>query len=245
MITRRRDAVAGDVHVVTIDRHERRNALDPQHCTALRDALLEALAEDARCIVIVGAGTTFCAGADLDVVYGDEFRTALYSLLTTMTEAPVPLVASVNGPAIGAGAQLAIACDLRVASVTARFAIPTARNGLSVDPWTIRRLALLAGGGPARAILLGCETVDARAAHSCGLVERLGDHDDALTWARKIAALAPLTLSYSKRALNDLFEPVVTARDLHRAFDACWTSEDLAEAARARSEGRQPIFRGR
>jgi enoyl-CoA hydratase len=242
VITRHRD---GDVEVIRIDRHERRNALDVEHCEALREAVRAATDDAARVIVITGAGSTFCAGADLGTVYGSGFREALYGMLAAITQTPVPVLASVNGPAIGAGTQLAIASDLRVAALTARFAIPTARNGLAVDPWTIRRLALLAGGGVARAVLIGCDTLDADTALARGLVDRLGNHSAALGWAREIAELAPLSLSYSKRALNDLFEPAINDTAVLKAFDACWTSEDLEEGNRARREGRPPRFRGR
>jgi enoyl-CoA hydratase len=242
VITRHRD---GDVEIIQIDRHERRNALDVEHCEALRDAVGAATDDTARAIVITGAGSSFCAGADLDIVYGGRFRDALYAMLAAVTHTPVPVLASVNGAAIGAGTQLAIACDLRVAAPTARFAIPTARNGLSVDPWTIRRLALLAGGGAARAMLIGCDTFDADTALARGLVDRLGAHSVALDWAREIAGFAPLTLSYSKRALNDLLEPAVDDTELLKTFDACWTSEDFEEGNRARHESRPPRFRGR
>jgi enoyl-CoA hydratase len=242
VITRHRD---GDVEIIQIDRHERRNALDVKHCEALREAVGAATDGAARAIVITGVGSSFCAGADLGTVYGAGFRDALYAMLATITRTPVPVLAAVNGAAIGAGTQLAIACDLRIAVPAARFAIPTARNGLSVDPWTIRRLALLAGGGAARAVLIGCDTLDADTALARGLVDRLGDHSVALDWAREIAGLAPLTLSYSKRALNDLLEPAVDDTELLKMFDACWTSEDFEEGNRARREGRPPRFRGR
>jgi enoyl-CoA hydratase len=237
--------IGAEVDVITIDRHERRNALDAQHCSDLQDAVSSAAGGGARAIVITGSGSSFCSGADLGTVYGDNFRIALYSLIATITSAAIPVLASVNGPAVGAGTQLAIACDLRVAAPSARFAVPTARNGLAVDPWTVRRLALLAGGGTARALLLGCDTLDADQAYGRGLVDRLGDHGAALAWASELATLAPLALSYSKKALDNLFEPAVDDADLARAFDACWSSEDLAEGTRARAEKRPPRFQGR
>jgi len=231
----------GPVTVIAIDRHERRNALDLEHCHALREAVLTA-AGSARAIVLTGAGSSFCAGADLDGVYGDEFRDALHGMLQAIVAVPVPVLASINGPAIGAGTQLALASDLRVAAAGARFAVPTARNGLAVDPWTIRRLALLAGGGTARAMLLGAETFGPELAHQRGLVDRLGDHADALAWARQVAAFAPLSLAYSKRALTEqpIEDPVLAT-----AFEACWTSDDRAEGERARAERRPPRFTGR
>lgn len=237
--------IRGDVHLIELDRHEKRNALDIEHCDALGDAVRTAVDKGARTIVITGRGTSFCAGADLSGVYGDGFRTALYRALGTITSAPVPVLAAVNGPAIGAGTQLAIACDLRIASLSATFAVPTARNGLAVDPWTIRRLALLAGGGPARALLLGVETFDVAVAVRCGLVDRVGEVDEALVWAEDIASCAPLSLSYSKRALESLLEPPGHDGSLDRAFDACWASEDFAESQQARRERRAPHFLGR
>jgi enoyl-CoA hydratase len=235
----------GDVGLIQLDRHERRNALDVEHCDALREAVDKAVSEGARALVVTGAGTSFCSGADFGGVYGDGFRDALYGALHSITNAPVPVIAAINGPAIGAGTQLAIACDLRVADKDAVFAVPTARMGLSVDPWTIRRLALLAGGGAARALLLGCDQLGAEQAHGRGLADRLGDLSDALAWAEQIAALAPLTLSYSKQALAAVLEPDIQDPELVAAFDACWHSEDFAEGQRARTEKRRPQFRGR
>jgi len=233
VITQHRD---GDVAVIEIDRHERRNALDTAHCDDLRAALTGT----ARVIVVTGAGSSFCAGADLGGVYDTAFRDALYAMLAAVTQVPVPVLAAVNGPAIGAGAQLALACDLRVAAPEAAFAIPAARLGIAVNPWTTRRLALLAGTGTAQAMLIGAETLDAGAALRCGLASRLGDRGAALTWARELAGLAPLSLAYAKKALN---EP--DSAELARDFEACWASADAAEGQRARAAKRPPRFLGR
>ncbi len=233
MISRRRD---GDIAVIEIDRHERRNALDTAHCHALRDAVRQ---EGARAIVVTGAGSSFCSGADLGAVYDPVFRDALYAMLVAVTEVPVPVLAAVNGPAIGAGAQLAIACDLRVAAPEATFAIPTARLGIAVSPWTIRRLVQLSGTGTAQAMLIGGEVMDAARALQCGLASRLGDRVAALAWARELAELAPLSLAYAKKALNQ------QDGDVTKEFEACWASEDAAEGQRARAEKRPPRFRGR
>ncbi|MEV8607003.1 enoyl-CoA hydratase [Amycolatopsis sp. NPDC051373] len=216
--------VRGEVGVIALDRHERRNALDVEHCVDLRKAVLD-LGPRVRALVITGRGTSFCAGADLGGVYGDGFRTALYGALRSITALPVPVLAAVNGPAIGAGTQLAIACDLRVAAPSAVFAVPTARNGLVVDPWTVRRLALLAGGGAARAMLLGGDRLDAGLAFHRGLVDRLGDLDAALEWAAEIAEFAPSSLKYSKQALDTLFEGAPWDSTLDTAFEESWPQE--------------------
>jgi enoyl-CoA hydratase len=234
VIIKQRD---GDVAIIEIDRHERRNALDTAHCQDLREAVTS---QQSRVIVITGAGSSFCAGADLGGVYDAAFRDALYALLAAVTDVGVPVLAAVNGPAIGAGAQLAIACDLRVAAREAVFAIPTARLGIAVNPWTVRRLALLCGTATAQAMLIGGESLDAAGALRCGLASRLGDRAAALAWARELAELAPLSLAYAKKALNRPDDP-----DLVKAFEACWASDDAAEGQRARAGKRPPRFQGR
>jgi enoyl-CoA hydratase len=237
--------IRGAVGLIVLDRHDKRNALDVEHLDALRAAVLDLAAAGVRAQVITGRGSSFCAGADLDGAYDDGFRTALYGAFRAITTLPQPVIAAVNGPAIGAGTQLAIACDLRVADRPATFAVPTGRNGLAVDPWTIRRLALLAGGGPARALLLGCDSLDAERAHQLGLVDRVGPLDTALAWAEEITTFAPLSLGYSKAALEGLFEPEPWAPALTEAFESCWRSEDFTESRRARAERRPPRFQGR
>jgi enoyl-CoA hydratase len=235
----------GRVAVLRIDRHAQRNALNIEHAADLRAELDMAVAAGSRSIVITGVGSSFCAGADLDVVRDDGFQTALYALLHRLSALPVPVIAAVNGPAIGAGTQLALACDLRVAAPTARFAVPTARLGLAVDPWTVRRLAALAGGGAARAVLIGADSLSAERAHQLGLVDRLGELDDALAWAEELAGLAPLTLEYNKLALDAIGEPEADPERLAKAFDTVWNSSDAAEGMRARAERRPPDFLGR
>ena len=234
------------VAILTLDRPEKHNALTTALCHGIRGALAEAA--DARVVVITGRGRSFCSGADLDEVYTADFRDALYAMLHAVTDLPKPVVAAVNGAAIGAGTQLAIAADFRVVAPAARFAVPTAKIGLAVDPWTIRRLALIAGNGTARRLLLACDQLDADAAVACGLADRTGDTDQALEWAVGMTPLAPLTQAYSKRVLNAVFEPAFDgpgAAELDAAFEGCWASEDFAEGRRARAEKRPPIFRGR
>ncbi|QIK66502.1 enoyl-CoA hydratase [Nocardioides sp. HDW12B] len=237
MLATRRD---GPVTVLELQREERRNALDLDLCRALAAESQRAVDDGARVLVVTGAGTAFCSGADLGGVYGDEFIEALYGMLHGLTRLPVPVVAAVNGPAIGAGTQLALACDLRVADTSAVFGVPTARNGMAVDAWTMRILAAVAGGGVARRLMLAAETVDRDAALGCGLADRAGTLEDALTWAHEIAALAPLTLAHNKLVLNGGADDAVQA-----SFDACWASDDVREAATARSEKRAPVFTGR
>lgn len=231
----------GDVVVIELQREDRRNALDLELCNALRLAAQEAADDGARAIVITGQGSAFCAGADLGGVYGPEFLDALYGMLHSLTRLPVPIIAAVNGPAIGAGTQLAMACDLRVADDTAKFAVPVARNGMAVDAWTIRTLGDLAGAGVARRLLLAAEMLDRQGAIDCGLVDRFGALQDAVAWAHEIATLAPMAVAHNKLVLSGGADD----EEISRSFDAVWASADVREAAQARLEKRAPIFEGR
>lgn len=233
------------VSLIIIDREERRNALDIKHCQMISQAVQDALLDQSRVILITGKGTSFCAGADFGELTDPSFRAALYDMLGSITAAKIPVIAVLNGPAIGAGVQLSIACDLRVASAEAFFSLPTAKLGVAVDPWTIRRLGVLVGGGNARAMLLGCEKVDAPRALAQGLVNRIGDAAQAFAWAEEIAGYAPLTLAYYKYALEKQFETPRADAELAEAFEATWHSEDILEGQQARLERRPAIFRGR
>ena len=233
----------GDVAVVTIDRQPRRNAVDAEALEQVRAAVSEAAAE-ARVIVLTGAGGHFCAGADLTGVDGPDFAGRLRAVLDGLVGAPVPVVAAVEGVALGAGTQLAAACDLRMAAPDSRFGLPAAKLGLMVDHWSVRRLARLAGPGPAAAMLLAAETLDGAEAHRLGLVQRLGRLDDALAWAGEIARLAPLTLAGQKLMLNRLEPGDADDPDVSAAFARAWASEDLVEGMTAFRERRPPAFRG-
>lgn len=249
MIETRRD---GSVAVVTIDRHAKRNALDAEVCTAIRKAV-EAAASEAeadedpvRAIVVTGSGTAFSAGADLSGgVYTTDFYDAHSLMLRTIESVDVPVIAAVNGPAIGAGVQLALAADLRVVSPSAVFAVPVVKVGLALDNWTIKRLANVVGGGHARSVLMTARPVGAEESARIGLANEIGELDTAMEMATEIASFAPLTLRHIKSVIND-----DTARlhplDEHLTLQQrAWHSEDMAEARTAREEKRPPIFRGR
>lgn len=227
----------GPVATLTIDRQERRNAVDHESLEAM-GAALDACGDDVRALVLTGAGGHFCAGADLQGVEDESFTTLLRSVLDRLRLAPFVTIAAADGAALGAGTQLAVACDLRVATARASFGIPAGRLGLAVDEWTVQRLALLAGAGPARAMLLAAEVVNGEEAHRLGFVQRLGDLDAALAWADDVAALAPLTVRAHKAALE-------RAPDAADAIARAWASEDLQEGLTAFRERRRPRFRAR
>ncbi len=239
--------VTRDESVVTIElqRPERRNALNSQIVDELREAVQQAGEQDVRAVVLTGQGTVFCAGADLSGdAFAADYPDRLIALHKSIDEFPMPVIGAVNGPAIGAGLQLAMICDLRVVAPEAFFQFPTSKYGLALDNWSIRRLSSLAGYGRARAMLLTAEKLTADGALQTGMANRLGTLADAQAWAHEIAGLAPLALQHAKRVLNDdgaYQDQSPTHKEL---FDRAWGSQDVIEAQVARIEKRPPKFQG-
>lgn len=248
--------IDGRVGVATIDRTERRNALDAEHCDQLRAAL--DAHPDLLAVVVTGAGTAFCAGADLGTRFSDgggrgsdTFRPAFEQVLDAIVDYPAPVVAAIHGPAIGAGMQLAVVCDIRVAGPGARLSIPGGRLGILLSPTNISRLAVLVGQGAARDFLLTGRSVDAREAITVGLVQRVAA--DPLTaaneLAHEIATLAPLTVQGHKRALNLVGAAAALGAearaDIEALERAAFASHDLEEGMAAFAEKRPPRFEGR
>jgi enoyl-CoA hydratase len=259
---------AGAVGVALIDRPERRNALNAELCDELRARLEES--RDLRAVVIGGAGDkAFCAGADLgrraadleprpesddgglEHGGGDTFRPAFEAALDEIVSFPAPVIAAVNGPALGAGMQLAVACDLRVVAPNATFGIPAARLGVMISSTNVERLAALVGPGAARDVLLTARILDVDAAEPLGLVQRRAPDavDAARELATEIAGLAPLSEAGHKRALT-LVAAAGTLSDAARAelsdLEAvAFSSADLQEGLAAFAEKRPPDFQGR
>ena len=241
---------SGNVVVVTLDRPERRNALDHATLHGLRDAVKGAASGGARVIVLTGAGGHFCAGADLSTVEDDEFVALLREVLVTLRTVPVPVMAAIEGAALGAGTQLALACDLRVATPTASFGIPAAKLGLTVDQWTVMQLSRQVGHSVARAMLVGAEVFDGERLAGVGFVHRLVGMatpvlTDAMSWAAELATLAPLTIAAHKAMLDAAEATIEAPPEVAEARLTAWQSNDLAEGLSAFRERRKPVFEGR
>ncbi|MFE2960868.1 enoyl-CoA hydratase [Nocardia tengchongensis] len=234
----------GEVVTIELQRPDRRNALNEELIGRLHAALEEA-ATSARVIVLTGQGPIFSAGADLDGVYSDSFLNGLLSMLRTIETITVPVIAAINGGALGAGVQLALASDLRVMSPDSFIAVPAAKLGISVDRWTVRRLSSLIGSGPARTILMGAERVSAADAYAFGFANKIGTLADAQAWAKQIAELAPLSLRHLKLVFNDDDSRGPDTAAQSAALDAAWRSDDAKEARVARQEKRTAKFEGR
>ena len=244
-----RVAWAGRVMTITLDRPERRNAVDLATLSGLGEAIDEAAAggpdERARAIVLTGAPPAFSAGADLGGVEESEFAEALADVLRRLAALPIPVIAAIDGPALGAGAQLVSVCDLRVATPASRIGIPAARLGLVVDQWTVQRLVREFTGPIARAMLLVAETCDAERLYAAGVVHRLGDLAAAQQWAADISELAPLAVAGHKLAIEQTaFDPGVVEL-VDAAREAAWSSADAAEGRAAFLEKRPAVFTGR
>lgn len=248
----------GQVARLLISRPERRNALNHRGLDELHDGVRLAAEGDARALIVTGDEDQFCAGADLKELEDLSFTRALRVVLDDLAALPFPTIAAISGACMGLGTQIALACDLRLATPDARFAVPVAKLGLMVDHWTVERLALLAGHSTARWMLLTARAVTAADAHRVGLVHELVEPGagnppgvavlaaaDAL--AREIATLAPLSLHGSKVGL-DLLQRGGDGLDVdgtyRTAFEAAWASDDLVEGRRAFGERRRPEFRG-
>lgn len=236
----------GAVVTIELAREEKRNALDAEMVSALGAAVDTAVSDGARAVVLTGRGPVFCAGADLSgPVYDPAFLDTLVATLQRIEAAPVPVLAALNGSALGAGLQLAMVADLRVMAPDALIGIPAAKIGVAVDEWTIRRLVSLVGSGAARGILIGCDSLGAEHALSLGFANRLGDLAQAQEWAASIAGLAPLTLQHYKLVLNADGARDEPAAERVAAMMRAWESDDLAEGRAARTERRAPQFQGR
>jgi enoyl-CoA hydratase len=235
----------GLVATITLDRPERRNALDAQACLDVADAVEEVVTAGARALVLRGAGGHFCAGADLSTVTDPDFGPALRAALDAVAEAPIAVLAAIEGACMGAGVQLAVAADIRVATEGTRFAIPAARLGIVVDHWTTRRVSRALGPGQAAALLLAAEELTGRRAFDLGFVQRVGTFETAVGWAEEIAALAPLSIRGHKLGLRHVDdEDHDVPQDVAEARDAAWASADLVEGRLARTERRRPEFGG-
>lgn len=250
--------VRGAVGVATINRPDRRNALDADHCEALRRCLEDD--HDLRVLVVTGAGSAFCAGADLGTRFeeghdqaeeGDPFHEVLQALLDGVAGHRLPVIAAVNGPALGAGTQLATACDLRVASADAVFGVPAARLGIMISAASTQRIMRVVGYAQATEMLVTGRRYDAAESLRIGLAHRVVDDSlgDALGWAEEIATLAPLSVQGHKRSLG-LVAAAGGLDDAARGeigdlIEAAVRSDDLREGIAAFNEKRSPDFQGR
>src|SRR5262245_34091134 len=250
-----RDAIA----VVTVNRPDKLNALDNQTMGEL-DQAFEAIAGDAAVggVILTGAGEkAFVAGADIGElsrqtpVEGRAHALRGQGVLDRIERLGKPVVAAVNGFALGGGCELAMACHVRIASETARLGTPEAKLGLMCGYAGTQRLARLVGKGRALELLLSGEMIDAHEALRIGLVNRVVPKDRLLAEAeallRRMLANGPLSLRFILEAVNSGLElPQAEAERLEATlFGLICTTQDMKEGTQAFLEKRAPKFQGR
>ena len=255
----RLDHPADHVARLTIDNPAKRNALDHE----ILDAFAATLPQlEARCLLVTATGPVFSAGYDIGNLPRDEFADRAEALvahpfheaIAALDAFAFPSVAALNGHAIGGGLELALSCDLRIASEEAKVGMPPARLGLVYSHTGLRKFVDAIGVPRTKELFFTARNIPARTALQWGLVNEVVAPDEladrAVAYAARIAALAPLSLEGNKRTLRELLaaegelDPEVE-RELVALREACFHSEDFFEGVRAFAEKRPPQWRGR
>ncbi len=237
---------------LTIDNPRRANSLTRGMLGDLRRHL-DAVADDprVRAVVLTGAGRDFCAGLDITGIRAgdpDSIEHEYVGVEAALAGCPTPTIAAVRGHCIGGGTQLAMACDLRIASDTARFSITPAKLGLVYPPDSIERLVAVAGPAAAKRLLFTAEPITAEAALGCGLITDLAADDDlddaAARTAGLIATRSPVTIAAAKHMIHDAIRHGAV-RDAVRDRWASAPNPDLPEGLAAFAAKTAPHFPGR
>jgi enoyl-CoA hydratase/carnithine racemase len=250
----------GAALVLTIARPEAGNSIDIATAKALGHELATHRSDRSlRAVIITGEGRKFfCTGGDLKAYRALKTRSQLArafgrvrKLLDDFEAFPLPVIAAIDGYALGGGMEMALACDLRIASAGTKLGVPQARLGL-IPGWNgVQRLVQLVGRGVALKLLYTGEPVTAAAAFEIGLIDELADGpsalEHALGFAERLAKTAPLSLGATKavvRASLGLSAAGAT-RVATRQFERLWFTTDHREAEAAFTEKRVPVFVGR
>ena len=256
------DRPAGAVARLRLDNPEKRNALDHD----VLDALAEVLPRlddgiETRCVIVTGSGSMFSAGYDIGGIPDESFQRdaealvahPFHAAMDAISNHPFPVVAAINGHCLGGGLELAIRCDLRVASDAVKLGMPPARLGLIYGHTGLRRFIDVIGVARTKELFLVGRNVDAARAERMGLVNRVvpGDEleDAAVALAADIASGAPLAARGNKRAIETLASfPRLTPEqeaELVALRESCFASEDFREGIGAFAEKREPRWKGR
>ena len=257
-------AVAGHVATITLNRPHRRNALGRNAYAQLEAALCRASsAPDVRCVVVTGADPAFCSGDDvLEIMTGPDSFAATNPALTTVRFQPTPaamaalecekpMIAAVNGAAIGWGMELALYADIRIASDKARFSEMFIKRGLICDVGGFYRLPAIVGPARAAELLFTGDIIDAAEAERIGLVRAVVPHADlmaaAYDLAGRIAANPPLALRFMKQGLarSAYGDPREIGAWAIETIRRLMQTEDHREGVASFLEKREPVFTGR
>ena len=251
------DEPAEGVARLTISNPGRRGALDHDILDALAG---HARTLDARCVVIRGSGDMFSAGYDIGNLSEQEFEESaerlvahpFHDALEALEAYRYPVIAEVNGHAIGGGLELALTADIRVAASGVKLGMPPAKLGLIYSHTGLAKFIDVCGPANTAELFFVGRTVDAKRALGMGLVNEVAEPDalDArvLDLAAEIASNAPLSLAGNKRMIRELRRlrlPADLERELVELRESCFASEDFREGVSAFTEKRKPVWRGR
>ena len=203
-------------------------------------------------IVVTGAAPAFCAGANLGnlATATPESLSNIYEGFLRIARSPLPTIAAVNGAAVGAGMNLALGCDIRIAAEDAKFMLPEAGHGVIPDTGGVGRLFQMCGHGVVSDMVLTGRSLDAQAALALGIVSRVVTReeldDTAMEMALKIAASPAVTIKLARRVIQHLAQPEITTSMADELIYQTFLnkSEDYAEFRAARAEDRTPNYRG-
>ncbi|MFC1864280.1 enoyl-CoA hydratase/isomerase family protein [Chloroflexota bacterium] len=243
-----------NIATITLNRPDRLNALTNQMADELSDAFTSADRDDeTRVVIITGAGRAFCSGADLKEQGGG--RRQVYRRLADRLFAAVniekPVIASINGVAVGGGCTITLSCDIRIASEDAKFQLPFTRLGICTELGSTYLLPRLLGMGKACELLLTSKMIDAKEAKEIGLVNQVVMASELVKttyeMASSIAKLPPLAVQMNKRGLRQAMNTDLPSQLRYEALATAYLSdtEDSKEAIKAFLEKREPIFTGR
>jgi len=245
----------GHVALLRLDRPETRNALSPEMMDELASELERIDADPAvRCAVIAGSDKVFAAGADIGALSERSFTEALYhpaaSFWRRVAAVKTPLVAAVSGFALGGGCELALCCDMIVASDTARFGQPEITLGIIPGGGGTQRLARAVGKQRAMELVLTGRLFDADMAAEMGLVNKVvkeGWLDEAMELAKTVAERPPIAVRLGKQAVLAAEETTLAGgmETERRLYELAMATEDRVEGMRAFLEKREPKFEGR
>jgi len=247
----------GDVVWVTFNRPDARNAMTFAMYEGLAEAARDADADrGVRALVLTGAGSAFVAGTDISqfAEFTREedalrYERRMDEWLSALERVRVPTIAALRGPVIGGGAAIAAACDLRIASPSARFGVPVARTlGNCFSMANLVRLSSLIGMARVKEIVFTARLVDADEALRIGLYHEVVSDEDALVprveeLARTIASHAPLTLQATKEGLRRIRERMLPDESADLVL-LCYMSRDFREGVNAFMEKRKPVWKG-
>jgi enoyl-CoA hydratase/carnithine racemase len=244
------------VGLLRLNRPEARNALSPEVMELLGAEIERLDAEpEIHCIVIAGSDEVFASGADIGALAAREFHEALFhpgaAFWKRLAECRTPMVAAVSGWALGAGCELALACDLVVASETAEFGQPEVMLGIIPGGGGSQRLARAIGKQRAMELVLTGRRFDAREAERLGVVNTVTGKrewlESALELARRVASRPPIATRLAKQAVLAAEESGLAAglETERRLYELAMATEDRVEGMQAFLEKRRPVFRGR